>query len=105
MANDNTPQHITRAAKCANNAAVRSEEQEPLAEYALVSLAFVTATAVGYRLLRRRHSVPELKLTDLLLLGLATNRLSRLITRDKVARPVRAPFTEIDPNTPAGVPC
>ncbi len=39
---------------------------------------------------------------DVLLLGVATHRLSRIATRDKVAAPLRQPFTEYDGPAGAG---
>jgi hypothetical protein len=35
-------------------------------------------------------------LGDLALLSLATHKLSRLLARDRVTRPLRAPFTEVE---------
>ena len=39
---------------------------------------------------------------DLVMTGIATNRLARIITRDKVAMPIRAPFTEVEGGGGAG---
>jgi hypothetical protein len=42
--------------------------------------------------------------SDLLLVGLATHRLSRLLTKDRVTTPLRAPFTEYEgPGAPGEV--
>ncbi len=51
----------------------------------VVFVAWMGAT--GRRLPRR------LAMRDLLLLGVATHRLSRLVARERVTRPLRAPFT------------
>ncbi|MBV9008734.1 MAG: DUF1360 domain-containing protein [Verrucomicrobia bacterium] len=40
--------------------------------------------------------------SDLLLLGLATQKASRVLTRAKVTHPLRAPFTEIEGSAGAG---
>ena len=39
---------------------------------------------------------------DIVLLGLATHRLTRIVTRDKVAEPIRSPFTEYEGPAGAG---
>ena len=53
----------------------------------------VTAATIATRLLRR--PLPErLPPYDLAVLALATHRLSRLISRDPVTSPLRAPFTK-----------
>lgn len=51
---------------------------------------------------RTRGRVPRVKPTDVVLLGLATFKLSRLISKDKVLAPVREPF--VDEATPGEGP-
>jgi hypothetical protein len=72
-------------------------EQEPLRHYLVFMGTFLTTVSLGVRWARRsdRPFVTP-GFADLVLLGLATNRLSRLITREKVTRVLRAPFTEVD---------
>jgi Protein of unknown function (DUF1360) len=41
----------------------------------------------------RRHRAAPLGLKDLMMMALATQRLSRLITKDSVLSPIRKPFT------------
>ncbi|HEU4410171.1 MAG TPA: DUF1360 domain-containing protein [Polyangiaceae bacterium] len=77
----------------------RGHEREPLKHYLALMATFTsvsTAALAGLRAAGRPFParVPP---SDLLLLGLATSRLSRLLTRDKVTRVVRAPFTEVEP--------
>jgi hypothetical protein len=51
--------------------------------------------------LRRGHELPErVGAGDLALYGVATHRLSRLVSREKVARFARAPFTDVDEDQP-----
>ncbi len=50
----------------------------------------VGTAALAIRLSRRRIAVPDLR--DVLLLGVGTFKLSRLIAKDKVMQPVREPF-------------
>ena len=77
-------------------------EHEPLRHYAALMGTFVTLSTATVGLMRRRN-IPfpsRLPLRDLTLLALATNRISRLVTRDKVTRAIRAPFTDVVPGTP-----
>ncbi|MFF7238070.1 DUF1360 domain-containing protein [Streptomyces collinus] len=71
------------------------QDEVPLAGYA--ALASVLATGVGaFTLVARSRGVrlPErLPPWDVTLLGVATYKTSRLLTRDKVTSFVRAPFT------------
>lgn len=74
----------------------RGHEREPLIDYALLICTFLMVT--GQALVRdsmRDRSAAHIPLTDAVLLGLATARLSRLVTREKIMRVVRAPFTEV----------
>src|SRR3954453_11784212 len=46
---------------------------------------------------RRGHDLPErIGAADLLTIGIASHKLSRLISKDKVTSPLRAPFTELE---------
>lgn len=77
----------------------RGHEDEPLVEYALLAATFLTLTSAAIATAVRRRALPRPHpLGDTLLLGLATTRLSRLFTREKVTRPIRAPFTEVAPD-------
>ncbi len=71
-------------------------EHAPLAEYAGLTGLFNAAIA-GF-LIAAKHTgrpLPErMKLSDVLLLGLATHKLSRLATKEIVTSPFRAPFTK-----------
>ena len=71
------------------------EEVRDLAPYAalgsIFASAFATVIALGLRRLPERFSVG-----DLALLSIATHTLSRLLARDRVTRPLRAPFTEVE---------
>lgn len=68
--------------------------EEPDRAYLALAGTYVVVTAGAWLWLRRhRHIWPKPGFFDLVLLGLATARLSRLITRDKIMHPVRAPLT------------
>ncbi|MFI6356202.1 DUF1360 domain-containing protein [Streptomyces sp. NPDC050743] len=67
----------------------------PLAGYAVLAAVF-TAGAGGYAVLARRRGVrlpQELPPWDVVLLGTAAYKASRLLTRDKITSFLRAPFT------------
>jgi Protein of unknown function (DUF1360) len=72
------------------------EERPPFLSYAV--LAGVFNAAVGAALIAAKRSGRDLPQTvgvgDLLLIGTAGHKLSRLISKDKVTSFLRAPFTE-----------
>ncbi|MDT4988819.1 MAG: hypothetical protein QOI74_2913 [Micromonosporaceae bacterium] len=80
----------------------RADDERPLRGYALVMSTYavaVTAAAVAARLTGRR--LPErLSAADLALLSVGTHKVSRLLTKDAVTSPLRAPVTRFD--EPAG---
>lgn len=61
--------------------------------------AALTATSV-YVLRNRRDRVSPLGAVELVSLGLATQHLTRLVSKDAITAPLRAPFTEYE--SPAG---
>ncbi len=70
-------------------------QERPLGSYAILTGAYSTGLAGGLIALRARgHELPERPtVADLLLIGIATHKLSRLIAKDKVTSFIRAPFT------------
>lgn len=74
------------------------EDPKPLGGYALLLLVFNGLVALlGLLLLRSRKRLPEsIPAGDIGLLSVATFKLSRLITKDKVTAAVRAPFTRYE---------
>ncbi|MGK3986591.1 DUF1360 domain-containing protein [Sorangium sp. So ce136] len=82
----------------------QGHEEEPLAHYVKLMGTYLGLSAGAFALLERagRPLPSRIPLRDAALLGLATNRLSRLITRDKVARAVRAPFTDVEQDPSGG---
>jgi hypothetical protein len=69
----------------------RDAEHRPLAGYAAISGAFAAALAAG--LVSGRPLPERIDARDLLLAGVATHKVSRLIAKDKVTSFLRAPFT------------
>ena len=79
-----------------------ADEERPLVAYGALTATFGASLAASLALLRASgRELPErTRATDLLLLGVATHKLSRLVTKDRVTSFVRAPFTRYQ--EPAG---
>jgi hypothetical protein len=69
-------------------------EEMPLAGYAtlLAAYGFAFGPVFASQWPRRNGAVP--KAADIMLLGIATHKIGRIITSDWVTSPVRAPFTK-----------
>ncbi len=81
-----------------------SKQDMPLAEYAGMVGVFHAGFA-AFLLARNnmKRPLPErIDLRDILLLGIATHKLSRVITRDRIMSFVRAPFTRREKYAGAG---
>jgi hypothetical protein len=77
-------------------------EHRPLRGYLTLMSVYATGT-VGAAVLAKRtgHQLPErLTLTDITTLAIATHKLSRIISKDSVTSPLRAPFVQY--REPAG---
>src|SRR5687767_9580057 len=61
-------------------------------------LALYAAGLGGFALWLRRsgRELPRPGITDVLLVGAATHKASRLLTKEKVTRPLREPFAEVE---------
>jgi hypothetical protein len=71
------------------------DEHRPLAGYASLTAVFGAAMTGGLVAARRQgRALPErFSAQDVVMAGVATQKLSRLITKDKVTGAFRAPFT------------
>jgi hypothetical protein len=71
------------------------DHERPLGGYtaAMAVYAAAVGTLAGVTRLTRREVPDGLAVGDVLLSAVATHKLSRLITRDPVTSPLRAPFT------------
>jgi hypothetical protein len=70
------------------------DEYRPLAGYAVLTGTFLTALTGALVAAHKNDRLPDrIPLQDLALAGLATHKLSRLITKDKISGTLRAPFT------------
>ena len=82
------------------------EKRPPFRSYAALTALFNAGMAAGLVGARRRgHRLPErIDGRDLMLAGVATHKLSRLIAKDRITSFARAPFTEFQqPGGPAEV--
>lgn len=68
------------------------QDQVPLAGYTASMLAFAAGLG-GVLAWMRRRKAPLPTLLDVALLGVATHKLSRIVSKDFVTAPLRAPFT------------
>ena len=71
------------------------DEHHPLGSYAVFAAVFGTAFGGGLAALQRSgRPVPErVAVGDIVLLGVATHKLTRLIAKDRVTAFLRAPFS------------
>jgi hypothetical protein len=74
----------------------------PLAGYAVLLAAYAALFGIPLLASRDRRLPARLDAADLLLLGVATHKLTRIATRDWVTAPLRAPFTQFKENVGAG---
>jgi hypothetical protein len=71
-----------------------SQEYRPLVAYSLLSSTFGAGLVTSLGALHRSGRLPErFGAGDLVLMGVATHKVSRLIAKDKVTSFLRAPFT------------
>lgn len=79
------------------------DQNLPLGSYAGLAGAYNAALLATVRHLHRHSRLPErFNLADSILLGLSTHKLSRIVARDWVTSPFRAPFAEYQGPRPGG---
>ena len=77
--------------------AYAEDHDRPLVSYLGTMAAYGGVVSALGALVARRGGLPErIETRDLVLGGIATHKLSRLIAKDAVTSPVRAPFTEYE---------
>src|SRR3954451_15859771 len=79
-----------------------SSQEKPLAAYAALTLAFNTALGATLLAAHRRRGLCTPSARDVLLLGVATHKFSRLVAKDRVTSFVRAPFVEYEESSGHG---
>src|SRR3954471_2282870 len=72
-------------------------EERPLLDHAaLVGVYGAAVAGLSILVKRRRRKLPErIPASDLAVLSVATHKLSRMLTKDTVTAPFRAPFTRL----------
>jgi Protein of unknown function (DUF1360) len=87
--------NLTREARAAFESYAEPHERPPFRTYAGLTALFNTGFAGALYAARRSGRLPErVSLEDLMLIGTASHKLSRLVAKDKVTTFLRAPFTE-----------
>lgn len=81
-----------------------SKTEKPLGGYAALIGLFTVALggALAAASATEEDARPELHWSDLVLLGVATHKLSRIATKDLVTSPFRAPFVKFKKSAGAG---
>jgi hypothetical protein len=75
----------------------------PLAGYSSLLAAYLVAFGSMFGLLGARRPVPErVHLGDVVLFGIATHKIGRILTKDWVTSPLRAPFTQYQKSAGGG---
>src|SRR5438552_14818476 len=94
---------LTKAAAEAT-AGYKGGEEMPLGPFAVIVGAYGLTMAGFFAIskLTGRKTPERVALGDIVLLGVATQKVSRLITKDWVTAPIRAPFTEFKETETAG---
>lgn len=74
------------------------EERPPFLPYLSFMTVFGTLVAAALAIAKRQgRELPEqVNAGELLLVGTASHKLARLLSKDKVTSPLRAPFTELE---------
>ncbi len=68
----------------------------PLRGYVTLIASYAAATTAALVVAKRQKRLPErLRPDDVVLVSVATQRVSRLLTKDKVTTVLRSPFTEL----------
>ena len=91
-----TPVDKVKAAARREAAAYSAGAERPLGGYVATMGTYAASVAalVGAGALAGRRLPERVSPWDVTLLGVATHKLSRLVTKDTVTAPLRAPFTE-----------
>lgn len=74
-----------------------AETDQPLGGYSVLATVFTGALAAGVGSAQRRGRLPEdISTKDIVVCGMATHKLARLLTKDAVTSFVRAPFVRLE---------
>lgn len=74
-----------------------AETDQPLGGYSVLATVFTGALVAGIGSAYRRGRLPEdISTKDIVVCGMATHKLARLLTKDAVTSFVRAPFVRLE---------
>jgi hypothetical protein len=74
-----------------------SDDKKPLGSYAALTAAFSAGLATMLANAARDGRLPDdVDVKDIVLFGIATHKLSRILSRDKITSFLRAPFTRYE---------
>ena len=76
-------------------------ENQPLPEFSVLVL-IQSAVLLILAAIARGKRYPGIRFGDLILLGIGTHKLSRLLAKDRVTSPLRAPFTRYEKSAGSG---
>lgn len=95
---EGSPVGRVRAAAAEEKREYEGDRDRPLGGFLAVAGTYaVVVTGASLLLRRRRQPLPErIGGADLALLAVATHKLSRLLAKDPVTSPLRAPFTRFE---------
>jgi hypothetical protein len=86
---------LTREARDAFDSYAEPSERPPFRTYATMATLFNAGFAAALMGAQRSGRLPErIETRDVILLGTASHKLSRLLAKDKITTFLRAPFTE-----------
>ena len=85
--------------------AAAEDDDRPLGSYASIITVYSSVLAMFALFMRKtgRRPPDRVSVQDLAVIALATNKMSRLVSRDRVTSPIRAPFTELEEEAPGEV--
>jgi Protein of unknown function (DUF1360) len=84
-----------------NNVLKGYGKNQPLPQFTVLVLVQSAILFLLAKIAHRRN-YPPIRLPDLVLLAIGTHKLSRLIAKDRVTSPVRAPFTRYEESAGSG---
>lgn len=74
-----------------------ADSSQPLGGYSVLATVFSTALAAGVTSAYRRGRLPDdIATKDIVVMGVATHKLARLLTKDAVTSFARAPFVRLE---------
>jgi hypothetical protein len=95
-----TTKRTSKRAAPGTNGQVQNTDSRPLGGFAALVGIYGAGVAAAAVIARKKRIPDRFTPWDLLLLGIATHKLSRRISKDSVTSPLRAPFAEF--REPAG---